>query len=114
VVSDHYILGGADGRTPVPADLMTWAKEFEAVDARRVARTQVCPHVSVSTVFLGLDHRFGEPGPPLVFETMSFGGSLDQQEERYCTWAEAEAGHARWVERATLAEAAAMCGAVLR
>jgi hypothetical protein len=46
-----------------------------------------------STVFIGLDHNWGE-GPPLVFETMIFGGEFDQYQYRYSTWAEAEAGHA--------------------
>ena len=48
----------------------------------------------VSTVFLGVDHRLGD-GPPLVFETMVFGGPLDRHQERCSTWAEAEAQHER-------------------
>ncbi len=48
----------------------------------------------VSTVFLGLDHSWGS-GPPLVFETMIFGGPNDQYQERYATYEEAEAGHKR-------------------
>jgi hypothetical protein len=50
----------------------------------------------VSTVFLGLDHQWGD-GPPLVFETMIFGGEHDQYQERYSTWDEAEAGHKQGV-----------------
>lgn len=57
----------------------------------------------VSTVFLGLDHRFGQ-GEPLVFETMVFGGPLDQEQERYSTWDEAEAGHKAMVERVKASE----------
>jgi hypothetical protein len=30
---------------------------------------------------------------------MVFGGPLSNECERYCTWAEAEAGHAKWVEK---------------
>ena len=48
--------------------------------------------VSVSTVFLGMDHSFGG-GSPVLFETMIFGGEHDQYQERYCTWDEAEKGH---------------------
>ncbi len=48
--------------------------------------------VLVSTVFLGLNHRYGE-GVPVLFETMIFGGEHDQYQDRYCTYDEAEAGH---------------------
>lgn len=53
--------------------------------------------VRVSTVFLGLDHSFRESGPPILFETMAFIGHEAAGQERYSTWEEAEAGHARWV-----------------
>jgi hypothetical protein len=51
----------------------------------------------VSTVFLGLDHGFGFEGP-LWFETMIFGGPLDQSQRRYGTWKDAVEGHATAVE----------------
>jgi hypothetical protein len=50
--------------------------------------------VRVSTVFLGMDHSFGE-GPPLIFETMIFGGEHDEFQDRCSTYAEAEEMHAR-------------------
>ena len=50
--------------------------------------------VTVSTVFLGLDHSFGD-GPPLLFETMIFGGAQDGRNERYEDRATALAGHER-------------------
>jgi hypothetical protein len=55
------------------------------------------PLVSVSTVWLGINHRWG-PGPPLIFETMIFGGEHDQGCMRYATEEQAEAGHARVME----------------
>ena len=59
--------------------------------------------VRVSTVFLGLNHAFGD-GPPLWFETMVFGGELDQEQERYSTIEQARLGHAQICDkvRATL------------
>lgn len=52
---------------------------------------------TVSTVFLALDHRFSEDGPPVLFETMVF---PDQDIcERYCTYEEAVKGHSEIVER---------------
>ena len=53
----------------------------------------------VSTVWLGLNHQYGD-GPPLIFETMVFGGDGDSREcERYSTEAEALAGHKAMVAR---------------
>lgn len=72
-------------------DLMKWARWFQNIDGRRVAQDMV-GKVSVSTVFLGLDHSFGE-GKPLLFETMIFGGKHDDYQTRYSTWEEAEKGH---------------------
>ena len=71
-----------------------WAAAFQE---NGVAKTDV-GDVSVSTVWLGLDHGHGG-GPPVIFETMVFGGPLDGEQERYSTEAEALAGHAAMVER---------------
>jgi hypothetical protein len=49
--------------------------------------------IYVSTVFLGLDHNLFGSGPPLLFETMVFGPYGGDEQWRYSTWAEAEAGH---------------------
>lgn len=93
---DHYVL---DGKTPVlEPDLLKWARMFEDSSGRRVAQDMI-GDVRVSTVFLGLDHNFDDEGPPLLFETMVFGGSLDEETERYATWEQAEAGHAAMIER---------------
>lgn len=97
-MSDHYIL---DGKKAVLADLMTWVESFKNTEVRIVAKTEV-GDAEVSTVFLGLDHQFGD-GPPLIFETLVFGGSLDQEMDRYTTWEQAEAGHAAMVNRVGLA-----------
>lgn len=94
-MSGHYIL---QGRAAVPCDLMTWARWLEtARDSRIVARTNISEGVTVSTVFLGLDHQWGAGGPPLIFETMVFGGPNDSLEERCSTYDEAEEQHARVV-----------------
>jgi hypothetical protein len=84
-----------EGRTVSPDP----SRRFQPIEERRIARTEVTPEVSVSTVFLGIDHSFNRDGPPLLFETMVFGGHLDQQMDRYATLEEAEAGHVRWVDR---------------
>lgn len=73
-------------------DIEEWAKIFEGDDLRRVASTHLKGDIHVSTVFLGLDHQWGD-GPPLLFETMIFGGKHNDYQERYPTWTDAEAGH---------------------
>lgn len=52
--------------------------------------------MSVSTVFLVIDHNYGK-GAPILFETMVFadsGSMWDQYQRRYHTEAEAVRGHA--------------------
>lgn len=56
-------------------------------------------NVSVSTVWLGLNHAFTPDHPPLIFESMVFGGRHDGDTDRYSTEAEAIAGHERIVRR---------------
>jgi len=84
------------GRAPV----LDPTHQLQPIDERRIARTAITPEVYVSTVFLGLDHRYTPEGPPILFETLVFGLSADGDEpqERYTTYEAAEAGHARWVE----------------
>lgn len=81
----------------MPAELMQWARWMElsrADNSFRVAETMV-GDLWVSTVFLGLDHRFVGDGPPIVFETMVFSGEhgYDENMARYCTYDEALDGH---------------------
>jgi hypothetical protein len=80
----------------------------------------------VSTIFLGLDHNFGQSDEPVLFVTVAFvpvyqvifgrlyhSGTHEQR--RYCTYAQAEAGHAEvcaqmraYVEEVTAATSQAL------
>ena len=85
------------GKTPVmTTDVIKWGIEFEK--NRLVQQTKI-GDILVSTVFLGLNHRFREIAtlPPILFETMIFGGVADDFQERYETWEQAEAGHKKAV-----------------
>jgi hypothetical protein len=97
---DKYIL--LEDHSIEAVDLETWAKWFETAD-RKVRRTeytdQAGERILISTVFLGLDHSFSLDGPPILFKTMVFGGSLDESQDRYATWDEAVAGHDKWVRK---------------
>jgi len=89
------------GRTPIAVDMMTWAKWFEKSGRRRIVAQDRVGKAQVSTIFLGLDHGgFITGGPPILFETMIFGGPLDGDGARYATYREAEKGHAEFLTRA--------------
>jgi hypothetical protein len=86
-------------RRPVPVnDCLIWARWFGQCESRHVADDQI-GDVRISTVFIGLDHRYGD-GPPLIFETLIFGGDLDGHMWRYSTWDDAEIGHRMAVKKA--------------
>lgn len=95
-MTDKYILD--EEGNPKPATLHEWASWFETAE-RRVADTKV-GETHISTVFLGLDHSFGQSQKPLLWETMIFGGEHDGYQERYTSRADAEAGHAHAVSLA--------------
>lgn len=85
----YYIL--QEDKTPISVDFETWAL-WARQGNRRIAEDQIEPGVCVSTVFLGIDHSHVGP-PPILFETMIFGGEHDGYQKRCCTWAEAEEMH---------------------
>lgn len=109
----HYTLDERGEPVPEP-DLFAWAEWLEAdqkTGARRLAQDTIGPYL-VSTVFMGLDHGFGE-GPPVLWETMIFGVEEEIEflgkrrrcrkevgADRYTSKAEALAGHASAVKLA--------------
>lgn len=92
-----YILDDAGNPVEEP-DLLTWGRWLEDANEKRIVSNIQIGDSEVSTVFLGLDHNFGS-GPPLLFETMVFGGSLNDEMNRYATREEALAGHAAICEK---------------
>ncbi len=89
-----------------PCDLLEWATQFESMhdnDTKHVAK-DIIGNKCISTVWLGVDHNFSifdDNKKPLVFETMIFendGSYMDIYMDRYTTWDEAIAGHAKAVE----------------
>lgn len=102
----YYILD-EDGKTPIPASLEEWGRMFMDPEKRTVSRTELIiggDTVVVSTVFLGLDHNFSPAGgPPILFETMIFGGEHDQYQIRCSTHEQALEQHEA-VERIAMNE----------
>ena len=88
-MSDKYILNEA-GEPEACEDFVRWANWFE-LNERHVACDNI-KGVRVSTVFLGINHNWSE-GPPVLWETMIFGGEHDEYQRRYTSRADAEAGH---------------------
>ncbi len=105
-MSDYY------DRQGNPITTMEWVSSFENFD-EKVVRQETLPNGKwVSTVWLGLNHQFGD-GPPLIFESMVFPAKPDGppklgerdpdrdelEQRRYSTEEEALAGHAELVKR---------------
>lgn len=88
----YYILDQNNNPVPVP-DVKDWALMFDR-ENRVVNKTTTSNNHYVSTVFLGLDHSWTED-KVLLFETMIFSEDkdVDEYQERYSTWQEAEEGH---------------------
>jgi hypothetical protein len=74
-----------------PMTMEEWAAAFQRED-RILAQTDLGTLGRVSTIWLGLDHNHGR-GRPIIFETMVFGGPLDQEMLRYYTEEQAREGH---------------------
>lgn len=100
-MNDKYILNDKGEPVPEP-DPIKWGQWFEHSSRpfkRRVKREKV-GNYEVSTVFLGLDHKFGGEGPPVLWETMVFGeGDLSQDMKRCSgTREQAESMHEEMVK----------------
>jgi hypothetical protein len=98
MIKNFYILDKSGNPTPCE-DIIAWAKWFEQdpesrrIVARDTFRAADGTDVIVSTVFLGLDHGWGD-GPPVLWETMIFGGTgLSEWQERATSREEALANH---------------------
>lgn len=91
-----------DGKPRPCPDLLEWANWFEKSGNERQVRLDTFESGHVSTIFLGIDYNFGD-GPPILWETMVFGGPLDQTQDRCAGSREqAEAMHAAMLERVLL------------
>lgn len=84
-----------------------WVEWFEHAD--HCVNKTIVDDYEVSTIFLGIDHNYFSTGPPLLFETMVFGGPLDRYQRRYTTYEEALKGHDETVRLAETGEEPPEC-----
>jgi hypothetical protein len=89
---------GVYDRDGQPITLARYSELLGDLAYRHVRVTAIGDEIEVSTVWLGIDHNWG-PGPPLIFETMVFGGDLDGHGDRWPNEDAASAGHDQWVAR---------------
>lgn len=90
-MSEYYVLDGKTAKVATRDEWAQWLKDSR--DKKRIASTEYGDDIRVSTVFLGLNHAWGD-GPPMIFETMIFGGEHSDDQVRCSTYEEAEAQHA--------------------
>ena len=67
-----YILN-AQGEPVAELNLLKWAEWFEHSDQQRIVCQETISGIEVSTVFLALNHNFGNPMTPILWETKTFG-----------------------------------------
>jgi hypothetical protein len=85
-----YILD--DKGEPVEeTNAIKWAEWFEKYP--RTIAYDVIGDSKISTVFLGLNHSFDKNKPPILWETMVFGGKHDGCQRRYSSQQKALRGH---------------------
>jgi hypothetical protein len=90
-----------ENKNAVPCTTLEWGEQLE--DMRNNHTKHVADETidgkRISTVWLGLDHKWCDEGSPLIYETMVFD---DNRQEMYCTrystWKQAEDGHAKAVQ----------------
>jgi hypothetical protein len=95
--SRFWILDDKGEPKPV-AGISEWSIATD--DEKAIVKQEDVSGARISTVFLGVDHSFTQTGPPILWETMVFGGMLDMYKDR-CggTREQAEAMHERVVAK---------------
>lgn len=97
---NFFILDDKTGE-PVRCNVHQWSRWFATHEDERIVAQDEIGEARVSTVFLGVDQCrpwSDDDDAPMLWETMIFGGRIDQATWRYTSKADAEATHARIVE----------------
>lgn len=100
----NYVLDDEGHAVPEP-DTLAWGRWYEAAWPRRIVAKTTVGEAEISTVFLAMDHNHMGDGPPILWETLIFGGRFDQHMWRHSSVAEARACHAAIRDALTHGEA---------
>jgi hypothetical protein len=99
MTNNKYILD-EHGEPVAENDLIKWGQWITSNQGQRIVKQEKIGRSKVSTVFLLLNHNYARHGPPVLWETMVFGGSLSDEQDR-CSGSreQAMAMHERMVRR---------------
>jgi hypothetical protein len=100
----YFILD--ENKNVVPCKLEEWCDLIEGRSGNKIIKQEEVNGKFVSTVFLGLDHGWGNPKKPVVFETMVFSHPFNSKKEpcediyqtRSCTYKQALKHHERAIQ----------------
>jgi len=87
----YYILD--DKNKPVEVDIEEYSKWISEAPCRKIIGRTRLEDSLISTVFMGLDHSYGDGQKHVLWETMIFGGKYDEYQERYCSHEKAIRNH---------------------
>jgi hypothetical protein len=98
-----YVLD-ADNHVVEASGVEEWGCFMEN-ERKHIGWTGITSECHVSTIFIGIDHRVYGDGPPILFETMIFGGpqEIDERTWRYANYDDAVIGHKMAVAKARAA-----------
>jgi len=75
-----------------PICMCEWSRLFSDHQYQVIEKTDF-KDLFISTVWLGMDHGFGNHDRPIIFETMIFKGDEGELQRRWATEEEAVEGH---------------------
>lgn len=99
----NYILDENHKLVPVK-NVLEWAEWYEKslnrIQKQDFVNEGLFKHIKVSTIFIGCDYMHNDylSLPPILWETMIFGGQHDGYQERYESYEDAMKGHQKALE----------------
>lgn len=106
--AEKYVTNGQPGYTGIydrdvkPIDFNRFMELMRIDDYNCVGLTKLTTpdgeEIRISTVWVGMDFSGLKGAPPLIYESMVFGGKGDGRADRYTTTNQAQAGHSKLVE----------------
>lgn len=79
-------------KKPILATSDEYTKWYKKNPKQRIIKQEIVNNHKISTVFLGLDHRYNED-VSILWETMIFGKNYEDYQERYSSHKDAVIGH---------------------